>query len=228
MACRRAAPWLAAHQASPSVTAQTNRRAGSSRSKDSPRASRGFKRSPMSASQVPPGALNHLLGVRLRQDQLMRSIAGFVTPDRGRITIDGSDLLSLPPEKRSTAMLFQNYGLFPHMTVAANVGFGLRIARRAEGRSRAARGGRASPDAHRRTGRPLSGTALRRPTAKGRARTCSGHPSRHPVARRAVSAHSTRACASRCRSSCASCSSLSHHDARRHARSAPRPSRSRI
>ena len=77
---------------------------------------------------VPPGALITLLGPSgCGKTTLMRSIAGFVTPDRGRITIDGSDLLSLPPEKRSTAMLFQNYGLFPHMTVAANVGFGLRM-----------------------------------------------------------------------------------------------------
>jgi ABC-type Fe3+/spermidine/putrescine transport system ATPase subunit len=77
---------------------------------------------------VPPGALITLLGPSgCGKTTLMRSIAGFVTPDRGRITIDGNDLLSLPPEKRSTAMLFQNYGLFPHMTVAANVGFGLRM-----------------------------------------------------------------------------------------------------
>jgi len=77
---------------------------------------------------VPPGALITLLGPSgCGKTTLMRSIAGFVTPDRGRITIDGSDLLALPPEERSTAMLFQNYGLFPHMTVAANVGFGLRM-----------------------------------------------------------------------------------------------------
>jgi ABC-type Fe3+/spermidine/putrescine transport system ATPase subunit len=84
---------------------------------------------------VPPGALITLLGPSgCGKTTLMRSIAGFVVPDRGRISVDGRDLLALPPERRSTAMLFQNYSLFPHMTVAANVGFGLRMrgVRRAE------------------------------------------------------------------------------------------------
>jgi ABC-type Fe3+/spermidine/putrescine transport system ATPase subunit len=79
---------------------------------------------------VPAGALITLLGPSgCGKTTLMRSIAGFVVPDRGRIKVDGRDLLALPPEKRSTAMLFQNYSLFPHMTVAANVGFGLRMQR---------------------------------------------------------------------------------------------------
>ena len=90
---------------------------------------------------VPPGALLTLLGPSgCGKTTLMRSISGFVVPDRGRITVDGQDLLALPPERRSTAMLFQNYGLFPHMTVAANVGFGLRMrgVARAEAASRIA------------------------------------------------------------------------------------------
>ncbi len=79
---------------------------------------------------VPAGALITLLGPSgCGKTTLMRSIAGFVVPDRGRIAVDGRDLLALPPERRSTAMLFQNYSLFPHMTVAANVGFGLRMQR---------------------------------------------------------------------------------------------------
>jgi ABC-type Fe3+/spermidine/putrescine transport system ATPase subunit len=77
---------------------------------------------------VPPGALLTLLGPSgCGKTTLMRSISGFVVPDRGSITVDGQDLLALPPERRSAAMLFQNYSLFPHMTVAANVGFGLRM-----------------------------------------------------------------------------------------------------
>jgi ABC-type Fe3+/spermidine/putrescine transport system ATPase subunit len=79
---------------------------------------------------VPPGALLTLLGPSgCGKTTLMRCISGFVTPDRGSITIDGQDLLALPPEQRSAAMLFQNYSLFPHMMVAANVGFGLRMRR---------------------------------------------------------------------------------------------------
>ena len=58
---------------------------------------------------------------------LLRSIAGFVTPQAGRIRVDGRDITALPPEKRGTAMMFQSYALWPHMTVAGNIGYGLRM-----------------------------------------------------------------------------------------------------
>ena len=58
---------------------------------------------------------------------LLRSIAGFVTPESGAIRIEGRDLLALPPEKRGAAMMFQSYALWPHMNVAANIGYGLRM-----------------------------------------------------------------------------------------------------
>jgi putative spermidine/putrescine transport system ATP-binding protein len=58
---------------------------------------------------------------------LLRSIAGFVTPQSGRIRVDGRDITSLPPEKRGTAMMFQSYALWPHMTVAGNIGYGLKM-----------------------------------------------------------------------------------------------------
>ena len=58
---------------------------------------------------------------------LLRSIAGFVTPQSGRIRVDGRDITALPPEKRGTAMMFQSYALWPHMTVAGNIGYGLRM-----------------------------------------------------------------------------------------------------
>ena len=69
---------------------------------------------------------------------LLRLIAGFETPDRGRITVDGVDVTALPPFERPVNMMFQSYALFPHMDVAANIGFGLRQERR-ERRRRAAR-----------------------------------------------------------------------------------------
>jgi ABC-type Fe3+/spermidine/putrescine transport system ATPase subunit len=82
------------------------------------------------ALAIPAGALLTLLGPSgCGKTSLMRCISGFVTPDSGTITVDGQDLLALPPERRSAAMLFQNYSLFPHMTVEANVGFGLRMRR---------------------------------------------------------------------------------------------------
>ena len=61
---------------------------------------------------------------------LLRLIAGFAEPTSGRIEIDGRDVTRLGPENRPTNMVFQGYGLFPHMTVTENVGFGLSIARR--------------------------------------------------------------------------------------------------
>lgn len=58
---------------------------------------------------------------------LLRSIAGFVRPLAGRIRVDGRDITGLPPEKRGTAMMFQSYALWPHMSVAANIGYGLKM-----------------------------------------------------------------------------------------------------
>jgi spermidine/putrescine transport system ATP-binding protein len=54
-------------------------------------------------------------------------IAGFETPDLGRIWIQGTDVTDVHPRKRPVNMVFQSYGLFPHMSVAENVAFGLRI-----------------------------------------------------------------------------------------------------
>ena len=58
---------------------------------------------------------------------LLRSIAGFVTPTEGTIRVGGQDITHLPPEKRETAMMFQSYALWPHMSVAGNIGYGLRM-----------------------------------------------------------------------------------------------------
>ena len=58
---------------------------------------------------------------------LLRSIAGFVTPESGTIKVDGRDIARLPPEKRGTAMMFQSYALWPHMTVEDNIGYGLKM-----------------------------------------------------------------------------------------------------
>jgi putrescine transport system ATP-binding protein len=71
---------------------------------------------------------------------LLRLIAGFETPDAGRIFIDGQDMARVPPYERPVNMMFQSYALFPHMTVAQNVAFGLRQERlpRAEIDARAA------------------------------------------------------------------------------------------
>jgi putative spermidine/putrescine transport system ATP-binding protein len=54
-------------------------------------------------------------------------IAGFLEPDAGQVLIGGRDVTRQPPYRRSTGMVFQNYALFPHMTIADNVAFGLRM-----------------------------------------------------------------------------------------------------
>ena len=56
---------------------------------------------------------------------LLRVIAGFEQPDSGTVTLDGVDLLGIPPERRAVNLMFQSYALFPHMNVERNVGYGL-------------------------------------------------------------------------------------------------------
>jgi spermidine/putrescine ABC transporter ATP-binding subunit len=80
------------------------------------------------------------LSLRVRRDELfvllgasgsgkttlLRAIAGFAPPHAGRIELDGRDIGALPPHRRPVNTVFQSYALFPHMTVAANIAFGLR------------------------------------------------------------------------------------------------------
>ena len=60
----------------------------------------------------------------------LRMIAGFEQPTSGTITIDGRDITRVPPNRRNVGMVFQSYALFPNMTVADNVGFGLKVRKR--------------------------------------------------------------------------------------------------
>src|SRR5690606_16008701 len=57
---------------------------------------------------------------------LLRMLAGFDNPTSGRILLDGQDLAGIPPYRRPVNMMFQSYALFPHMTVEANIAFGLK------------------------------------------------------------------------------------------------------
>lgn len=63
---------------------------------------------------------------------LLRMLAGFERPDKGRVMLDGEDITERPPNKRKVNTIFQNYALFPHLTVRDNIAFGLRVARVAE------------------------------------------------------------------------------------------------
>jgi spermidine/putrescine transport system ATP-binding protein len=57
----------------------------------------------------------------------LRIIAGLETPDSGRVLLKGQDVTAMPPNKRDVNTVFQNYALFPHMTVAANIGYSLKL-----------------------------------------------------------------------------------------------------
>ncbi len=62
----------------------------------------------------------------------LRMVAGFETPTAGSIRINGQDVTSLAPNQRKVGMVFQSYALFPNMTVAQNVAFGLKVAGKSE------------------------------------------------------------------------------------------------
>jgi putative spermidine/putrescine transport system ATP-binding protein len=78
--------------------------------------------------QVPSGEFFALIGPSgSGKSTLLGMIAGFVPPSQGAIRINGCDIVSIPPYRRNIGMVFQNYALFPHMTVAENVAFPLRM-----------------------------------------------------------------------------------------------------
>ncbi len=75
---------------------------------------------------INPGELFFLLGPSgCGKTTLLRSLAGFYIPEKGQILFGDEDVTRLEPHKRNTGMMFQSYALWPHMTVAENVAFGL-------------------------------------------------------------------------------------------------------
>src|SRR5438445_4990962 len=79
--------------------------------------------------EVPRGSFATLLGPSgCGKTTTLRMIAGFYDPDHGDIVLGGKRINELPAHKRGTAMVFQDYALFPHMTVTQNVAYGLRVA----------------------------------------------------------------------------------------------------
>jgi len=76
---------------------------------------------------MPPGEFFSLLGPSgCGKTTTLRLIAGFERPDEGQILLDGEDMAQTPPHKRKVNTVFQNYALFPHLSVAENVSFGLK------------------------------------------------------------------------------------------------------
>ena len=82
--------------------------------------------------EVAPGEFVTLLGPSgCGKTTTLRMIAGFETPDEGRIAIGGEDVTGLPVNRRNIGFVFQNYALFPHLAVFENVAYGLRARARA-------------------------------------------------------------------------------------------------
>jgi len=77
--------------------------------------------------QMPPGEFFSLLGPSgCGKTTTLRMVAGFERPTEGQILLDGADVAQIPPHKRNVNTVFQNYALFPHLSVEENVAFGLR------------------------------------------------------------------------------------------------------
>jgi spermidine/putrescine transport system ATP-binding protein len=78
--------------------------------------------------EIAPGSYTILLGPSgSGKTTLLSILGGFVTPSEGRVFIRGEDCTAVPPARRPTTTVFQDYALFPHMSVGSNVGFGLRM-----------------------------------------------------------------------------------------------------
>ena len=79
---------------------------------------------------VQPGEMIALLGASgCGKTTLLRSIAGFTRPRSGQIAVSGRNIVDLAPDKRNMAMVFQSYALWPHMTAAQNIAYGLKLRR---------------------------------------------------------------------------------------------------
>ena len=89
--------------------------------------------------EIPSGEFFAILGPSgCGKTTLLRMIAGYERPDGGKVLLEGADITALRPQQRGIGMVFQNYALFPHMTVFDNVAFGLRARKLAPEAIRAA------------------------------------------------------------------------------------------
>ena len=137
---------------------------------------------------------------------LLRMVAGLETITGGEIDIGGRIVNQVEPADRDIAMVFQNYALYPHMSVYNNMAYGLRNRGMAEARDRHARpGGRAHPRARRHAGAQAAAT-LRRPAPARRHGPRDRAPAESVSVRRAACPISTPSCASPCASKSANCS----------------------
>jgi spermidine/putrescine transport system ATP-binding protein len=102
---------------------------------------------------------------------LLRLIAGFEMPSGGTILLDGADITTMPPNKRPVNTVFQSYALFPHLTVAQNIAFGLEML------------GRPSPEVKKRTGEMLALVKLEAMAGRRTSQLSGGQQQRVALAR---------------------------------------------
>jgi ABC-type sugar transport system ATPase subunit len=112
----------------------------------------------------------------------LRMIAGFEVPDEGRILLQGRDGASLSPNRRPVNMVFQQYALFPHMSIYDNVAFGLKVKRVPATRAPRSRPRDAASRRARRAGSSSASPALGRPATARRIGTCTGELHEHRLA----------------------------------------------
>ena len=116
----------------------------------------------------------------------LQMIAGFLDPSRGAIRLEGRDLTAVQPAKRGLGIVFQSYALFPHMTAAENVAFGLEMRRVPRAECARARPRHAGDGRARRLRGALSAADVRRPAAARGARPRARDPAERAAARRAA------------------------------------------
>ena len=136
---------------------------------------------------------------------LLNLIAGFETPDAGAILLRGKPINAVPPHRRNVAMVFQNYAMFPHLTVAQNIAYGLHARKLNRAAIRARRRGNGRLAAAERPWPPLSGAVIRRPAPARRRRARLGDPAPTCCCWMRRSAHWTAICEKTCNSSCLCC-----------------------
>ena len=153
--------------------------------------------------EIATGELVTLLGPSgCGKTTTLNLVAGFLQPDSGTIAIDGQSVAGLPAHRRNAAMVFQGYALFPHLTVARNVAFGLEV-RKTPRSAIAVRVKRALELVQLRHWRTGAAAAFRRPAAAvaiaralAIARTCCFSTSRCPISTPSSARKCVRSCAS--------------------------------
>ena len=156
---------------------------------------------------------------------LLKMIAGFEQPTSGQVMLEGADVSNVPPYQRNVNTVFQQYALFPHMSVLDNVAFGLRAKKVSARRGPSARDGHARGGPPGRARRPSPCATVRRTAAAGRARRAHSSTCRARSCSTNRWRRSTSSSARRCNSSSSASSARSRSRSSSSPTTKARPSR---